>query len=242
MAADEPLQRSIVSGGVILHDPRRLPEPAARTFDPAHWLARGDVVATHEGRGTVHVVDAGEEEWVVRHLRRGGFPARIVEDRYLRMGAGRSRPFRELKLLRRLRREGLAVPPPVAAGYWPRGLTHAGDIITVRVPGRPLRRYLTEGNSHPPLWRRVGATLRRFHRAGVYHADLSAGNILVDEEQVTLIDFDRGRIRRPGPWQRRNLARLQRSATKILGPEVWQSPAWTACWRALLEGYREGGG
>lgn len=196
------------------------------------------MVATHEGRGTVHVVDAGEEEWVLRHLKRGGFPARIVEDRYLRTGVARSRPFRELMLLQRLVAEGLPVPPPVAAAVWPRGLVYTGDIVTVRVPGQPLRRQLADEDPHPPVWRRIGRTLRRFHESGVYHADLSAGNILVDGKQVTLIDFDRGRVRRPGGWERKNLARLQRSAAKILGREVWESPPWTACWRALMEGYR----
>jgi len=49
------------------------------------------------------------------------------------------------------------------------------------------------------------------HAAGADHADLNAHNILLDGDGVvSVIDFDRGRLRNGGSWMRRNLARLQR--------------------------------
>ena len=42
-----------------------------------------------------------------------------------------------------------------------------------------------------------------------------AGGALGVNDAVSVIDFDRGRLRAPGVWTTRNLARLQRSLTKI---------------------------
>ena len=78
----------------------------------------------------------------------------------------------------------------------------------------------------------------RFHVAGVFHADLTAHNIQIDSQgEVYLLDFDRGR-RMPGPggWQRRNLARLQRSLRKISAGGDIEFAA--GHWQALLAAYR----
>jgi 3-deoxy-D-manno-octulosonic acid kinase len=235
-----PLTASEMEGGRLLFHPDRVPEPGARIFDPGFWRSEGRVVRTHRGRGTVYVVEAGDEEWVLRHLRRGGLPGSFIRDRYLWTGWERSRPFRELRLLARLEGEGLPVPGPVAGAVWRRGLTYRGDILTLRVPGQPLARMLEEGVAEPGDWHRIGSTLIRFHRAGVDHADLSAGNILVHETAIHLIDFDRGRIRSPGNWADRNLDRIRRSAAKILGRDRWDAAEWVRCWEALTEGYRAG--
>ena len=45
-------------------------------------------------------------------------------------------------------------------------------------------------------WRAIGAAIARLHRGGVDHADLNAHNILLDGRgAVSVIDFDRGRVR-----------------------------------------------
>ena len=67
------------------------------------------------------------------------------------------------------------------------------------------------------LAQRIGGTIARFHLAGACHADLNAHNILVAADGgVSLIDFDRGRLRKPHfSWQQANLARLLRSLRKL---------------------------
>ena len=60
------------------------------------------------GRGTVAFVRDGERRWVLRHYRRGGLVARLLDDRYLWTGADRTRAFREWRLLRELRAAGPA--------------------------------------------------------------------------------------------------------------------------------------
>jgi 3-deoxy-D-manno-octulosonic acid kinase len=90
-------------------------------------------------------------------------------------------------------------------------------------------------------WRKLGRLLRRFHDAGLDHADLNAHNILRDAGSgFWLIDFDQGRLRSQGGWREGNLRRLLRSLRKLRR----QSPrfCWTeADWAALQAGYEEGG-
>ena len=64
----------------------------------------------------------------------------------------------------------------------------------------------------------MGQCIARFHRAGVFHADLNAHNVQIDAaNRIFLLDFDRGRIRgrRAAAGGEANLARLHRSLTKI---------------------------
>jgi 3-deoxy-D-manno-octulosonic acid kinase len=237
-AGERTLRETTLEGALILHDPELMPEPSHRFFQPDFWKATGRRHSTEEGRGTTYIVASSRgEEWVLRHLWRGGLPARFVRDRYVWTGPATARPFPELRMLARLREGGLPVPRPVAGMVRREGPFYHADILTTRVPGRPLSTVLQEGEADAPTWHRIGELLRAFHDQGVYHADLSAGNVLLSPDEVYLIDFDRGRILPPGRWQNRNLARLRRSANKLLGRKEWQSARWRECWAALEKGY-----
>ena len=189
------------------------------------------------GRGTAWIVpgtDGGE--WVLRHYRRGGLPARLIEDTYLWTGLEYTRPWREWRFLAELHALGLPVPRPVAARVTRNGLGYRGDLITRRIPNaRSLGELLTLGDAVAIPWSAIGACIRRFHEAGVWHADLNAHNILVDGTGgVWLIDFDRGE-RRSGDaaWKQENLARLKRSLHKSDLAEAVIAQGWAA----LLDGY-----
>ena len=86
-------------------------------------------------------------------------------------------------------------------------------------------------------WEDVGRCLQRFHHAGCCHADLNAHNVLIDDAAgIWLVDFDRGRLRRPGMWCDANLVRLLRSLHKITDP--LPVPQFNdGDWRALIESY-----
>ena len=95
----------------------------------------------------------------------------------------------------------------------------------------------------PEQWRRVGGCIRRFHDAGVYHADLNAHNILLGSgppvaDEVYLIDFDRGERRAAeAAWQQANLQRLMRSLEKLARSQ--DSFHFTdAGWSDLIAGWR----
>jgi 3-deoxy-D-manno-octulosonic acid kinase len=207
-------------------------------FDPEFWRARGELDAVTGGRGSAWFVGSGERQWVLRHFRRGGFIARFSEDVYVWTGEQRVRAFAEWELLDLLTRRGLRVPKPVAARYQRRGLWYRCDLITERIlDATPLSALLAHGALAEPQWRAVGAAVASLHRAGVDHADLNAHNVLLDAKSVvSVIDFDRGRLRAPGAWTSRNLRRLRRSLTKItlgLPPDRFSDAAWN--W--LLAGY-----
>ena len=87
-------------------------------------------------------------------------------------------------------------------------------------------------------WISIGRCIRRFHDLGVCHADLNAHNILLSEDSVYLIDFDRCQLRGGGLWRDANLVRLRRSLEKVawgLPPERFGE----ADWHGLLDGYRQ---
>lgn len=195
------------------------------------------------GRGNTIIVGDGEREFVLRHYLRGGLVARVNRDRYLWQGAERTRAFVEWRLLARLAEIGLPVPRPAAARYRRRGLCYTADLLTVKEPGIiPLSTRIARDPADDDFWRGIGSGLRRFHDAGVYHADLNAYNVQVDaEDRVFLLDFDRGAIRPAGTWQRENLARLHRSLQKLkaLDPSLnFQEENWNELmegWRAVYE-------
>lgn len=244
-------ERIATRAGAILMDPGWLADvsgmrvgPAAEAlFDPAFWEARGELRDVTGGRGSAWFIgEAGR--WVLRHYRRGGWVARFSTDHYLWNGEGRVRAFAEWRLLDELSRQGLPVPKPLGARYCRNGPVYRCDLITLRIAGaHTLSALLAAAPISPRTWTAVGVAVARLHAAGADHADLNAHNILVtfDDEagsnpKVSVIDFDRGRRRRPGAWTRRNLARLRRSLEKVTAP-LPDGRFSEAAWRSLVDGY-----
>ena len=210
-------------------------DDAARLFDPEYWGKRREVTG---GRGAAWFIEAGDRQWVLRHYRRGGFVARFCTDAYVWLGEERVRAFVEWRLLSLLAQRGLPVPRPVAARYSRAGVLYRCDLITERImDAEPLSGALGRGVLAESVWRGVGGVIARMHGEGVDHADLNAHNLLLDPRgAVSVIDFDRGRVRAPGVWRAGNLQRLQRSLEKIsrgLPPDRYSPQAWD--W--LMAGY-----
>jgi 3-deoxy-D-manno-octulosonic acid kinase len=250
-------ERIATADGALLTDPGRLDEwrgaglgdkhgaglgdkhgaALAALFEPSFWAGRGELAEVTGGRGSAWFVGVNGR-WVLRHSRRGGFIARWARDRYVWAGERRVRAFAEWRLLALLSRRGLPVPAPIAARYRRSGIVYRCDLITQRIAGaRPLSAVLSADPVDEHTWRRIGAAVGRLHAAGADHADLNAHNILLDAAGgVSVIDFDRGRLRAPGVWAARNLSRLHRSLLKV----ARRLPAGrfsAAAWDCLLDGY-----
>jgi 3-deoxy-D-manno-octulosonic acid kinase len=235
-------QRIATTSGALLIDRDSLESAAEaaleRLFEPSFWRARGELADVNGGRGAAWFIVSPPRQWALRHYRRGGLIARVSADRFVWCGERRVRAFAEWRLLAVLERLGLPVPKPVAARYQRSGLTYRCDLITRRISdARPLSSALSLAPLEEGAWRGVGAAVKRLHAAGADHADLNAHNILLSAAgAVSVIDFDRGRLRAPGAWAARNLARLHRSLAKIarrLPPDRFTDTAWN--W--LLAGY-----
>jgi 3-deoxy-D-manno-octulosonic acid kinase len=245
-------QRIATATGVMLADPNGLGNPlksaAQSLFDPNYWSARGELEPVSAGRGSAWFIGPAPHPFVLRHYRRGGFIARVSLDRYWWMGEDRVRAFAEWRLLDHLVRKGLRVPKPAAAGYRREGATYRCDLITERITGaQTLSAALAAACLAESTWRAIGTALARLHGwgvdlngQGVDHADLNAHNILLDgDAAVSVIDFDRARLRFPGAWTAGNLQRLRRSLMKIsaaLPPGRFTDAAWAQ----ILAGYRAG--
>jgi 3-deoxy-D-manno-octulosonic acid kinase len=235
-AGEEALARG--AGGAMLYDASCLHHPDTAVFDPAHWQAQGALESARGGRGTVAFVRASRDQrWVLRHYRRGGLIARLAGDLYVWTGADRTRSFGEWRLLRQLRAWGLPVPTPVAARYERAGLFYRADLLTAELP---VRRTLTQALQQAPLpieaWHAIGQCVGSLHARGVQHADMNAHNLLVGaSNDIYVLDFDRGRIRARGPWERAVLARLRRSLLKVtIGLPAGRFTE--VHWQALLAG------
>jgi 3-deoxy-D-manno-octulosonic acid kinase len=216
--------------GGILYDALRLRKPDDALFSREYWAGRGGLAEVAGGRSSIAVLRVDSQtdlqpdssQWVLRHYRRGGLIAKLSADRYVWLGAARTRSFAEWRLLAELRRRGLPVPAPIAARYVRGTLTYQADLITQLIPAsRTLADSIAGAELAEPGWRAVGRTIAAFHREGVQHADLNANNILLsagssaDAPAVHLLDFDRGRLRARGSWENAVLERLKRSLEKV---------------------------
>ena len=228
---------------VIVYDGDVLDQPDPQLFQAAYWHSRSAVRAEARGRGNALVLDTDFGPAVLRNYRRGGWASKVSSGRYLYTGFGRSRPVVEFRLLARLLEMGLPVPQPLAGLCLRHGLAYSAALLTREVPRtRTLADFLVKLDSEHPLWHEVGACVRRFHDAGVVHADLNARNILLSETEagknvVYLVDFDRGRIGQPNKRaSAANLRRLKRSLVKL-----WPNDELSGLeqrWSQLVRGYR----
>jgi 3-deoxy-D-manno-octulosonic acid kinase len=234
------VKRSALAGGAMLYDASRAGNFAAEWFEPRYWANRSEIEGHARGRGaTWFIKSADGRRYVLRHYRRGGLMARLSGDRYRFRDEQSTRPFAEWQLTYRLHRAGLPVPAPLATRYSREGASYRGDIITERLATvGSLTECLRTGALSVSTWIAIGRCIRRFHDAGVDHPDLNAHNVLLSEEGVFLVDFDRAQLRAAGLWCDGNLVRLRRSLEKV----TWGLPSerfTEADWFGLLDGYRQ---
>ena len=230
-----PFEQIESHSAVIRYDAGIIFRPERSLFDPSNQLLEARPVA-EGGRNAAWYVRAGDHDAVLRHYRRGGLAAKISTNRYLWMGEQQVRSFSELEILAELHRAGLPVPRPYAAAYWRAGPTYRAAIILERLHGvRALASSLDVADCE-----QVARSIYAMHEHGVWHADLNAYNVLLDEDgRAWLIDFDKAR-RTALSLERRsaNLLRLRRSLAKVAGAAgiTWWdglSRSYTALTRTL---------
>ncbi|MFT0534111.1 3-deoxy-D-manno-octulosonic acid kinase [Castellaniella hirudinis] len=216
-------------GGAYGVPPRLAGCAQAAWFDPA----RADAAPVAEGgRQAAWYVSGAHGPAVLRHYRRGGLRARLGPDTYLWLGPARVRAYAEARVLVHLQAAGVRVPEALGAAYWRAGPSYRAAILVARIAGaQALASRLDRADPAA-----VAAAIRAMHRAGVWHADLNAYNILFDaQDRVWLIDFDRARLGVVSPAQQhKNLLRLRRSLVKVAGAHGAQW--WNALdtvWRTL---------
>lgn len=223
-----------IAHGWALINRDQVQEEIGALFDSAQYQTRK---ALRDGRGQAYQVHGSFGYAVLRHYRRGGLTGSIWQDRYLFTGRESTRCFREMRLLAWLAVRGMPVPTPLACRFIRTGLVYRADLLTAWLNGAMPLSADVQG-LRADDFNAVGTMLGKFHRLGLWHADLNAHNILMTDQGPALIDFDRCELRKVAPdWQMSNLARLNRSLTKLgfAAREDFQS----ALWPALLAGYHD---
>ena len=176
-----------------------------------------------QGRGTTYRIGTPHGDWVVRRYRRGGAVARVLGERYLRVG--RPRPLRELEVSAAARERGVRTPEVMAVVVHPARFFVRGDLATRYIEGALDLAQLGFGESSVPrdqqlaAWQAAGRLVRELAQAGLSHPDLNLKNILIrnaqEGPQAWVLDLDRaviGAASAPAMW-----ARLQRSLQKWEG-------------------------
>lgn len=210
-----------------------------------YWQTKNAIVGSAQGRGTTWFIatknSAGMmRNWVLRHYYRGGLMGKVINDQYLYTGITNTRAAREFALLKSMRALGLPAPKPVAFRVIKHGLFYRADLLSSRIENASdLVGLLSKHKINELLWQQIGKVIKAFHQHGIYHHDLNAHNILVDDnDKVWLIDFDRGEQRQQQiNWPEKNMARLLRSFRKEnnrLTNFHWHEKNW----QALLNGYQ----
>ncbi len=235
-----PIRETATGGVHIWFDPVLAPGLQSADFDPARNASRGQPMATGSGRGQVHVIGLGDTSVVLRHYRRGGLMARLSRDRFFGSDLWRSRAMREFLLLRLMRSWGLPVPVPVAARCVSVGWTYRADIMVQTIPrALNLVQCLACGPLAPTSWIAFGQAIRRLHDHQVFHADLNAHNVLLDDAgKAWIVDFDKCELRPGEDWKQANLQRLLRSLRKEKDKQTalhWDD----ADWQQLLTAYAQ---
>lgn len=186
-------------------------------------------IPTFSGRGAAFLLEAGAlGSAVVRPYCRGGLVRHFNRRRYW-LG---NRAFDELVTTQRLRYRGLPVPEPLAAIQLRQAGGYTALLATRWLPkDLPLSRELpaADATAAAAHLRSAARSIWELHRAGVWHADLNAHNILVaaGTDLAVIIDFDRARLLPeplPAFLARQNLRRLRRSLRKLrlhTGLKIW---------------------
>ena len=233
-----------IDDSIIIYDADLISIPSLSLFDARAQNAEQSnknigQQKTGIGRAKVTYFLSDNRKLVLKHYYRGGLIAAFLNDTYFGLSVEDSRAFREWKLLKVMKGFGLPVPNAVAARIEKKTLTYRADLITEEIENiETLSDSLSGSKLEPSMWKNVGACIKSFHDHDVYHADLNARNILVENNgEIFLIDFDNSYVRKgAGRWKMANLARLKRSLLKFKantkGFNFEESD-----WALLLEGY-----
>jgi hypothetical protein len=171
-----------------------LQEQDALTLATFERLRTAGKPAGH-GRAAAGLAElSGVGHVVLRRGRRGGLLGGLLGNRYL---AGQ-RPVEELVVAEAARDAGVPVPEYIAALIWPSGPCYSAGLIVREVPNAmTLETWLRERKDEDiaVIVKPLADALGRLFAAGIYHADLHAGNMLVsqgpDRPSLHLIDFDK---------------------------------------------------
>ena len=217
----------------------------AEDFDLSYRQSENYSVALSGGRGASQKILIDGQFYVLRHYLRGGLIARLLHDQYFWTGLHKTRPFLEQKAIEQALHHKLPVPEVVAFNVQKQGLFYRATIISRYINNQgTLASFLYDNELSDKLWFEIGKLIKRLHQANIFHADLNANNILINEAgEFYIIDFDKAEIiSSMVASAEKNVQRLLRSLLKIQkfrGEQNLPFYFHLEQWQFLLEGYGE---
>ena len=150
------------------------------------------------GRGAAFAITTSDGRWLVRHYRRGGAVARLLDDQYVRTPV--PRVFRELHVSVAARAAGIPTPEVVAAVVYANGAFVRYDIAVVFIPAAFDLAAVLFDDVLPDVDAETRKAANVIHTAcerGLVHADLNLKNILLAPDRGYIVDLDRCRMSQP---------------------------------------------
>ena len=234
-----------------LFDQNEIDNFSPEMLSAQYWQEKDAITGSARGRGTTWFVKYDEsnnsqaKHWVLRHYYRGGLIGKIINDSYFFISQKSTRAAKEFSLLAHMQTLALPAPRPIAYRVTRHGLFYRADLLSSRIENaQDVVAILTKQLITEDLWFAIGKTIKKFHQQGIYHHDLNAHNILIDNNNKPwLIDFDQGELRTSQQnwqqgWQQNNMQRLLRSfrkEQKKLNNFDWLESDW----QMLLKGYHQ---
>ena len=144
------------------------------------------------GRGKTYNIKHDGKEFILKHYIRGGFASKISHDNYIFDSLASTRSVKEYNLLNNLFAKDLPVPKPAALQVIRNRFTYTCDLITCKIKNiGTLHDFIMKKKMTSELWNSLEFTLKKFLKESVYHSDLNAKNIIIDEQSnFYLVDFD----------------------------------------------------
>ncbi len=193
----------------------------------------------YEGRTLHPSIPLGDgKRMVLRQYSHGGLLRAITGNLY----CFAARSFRELAITEEIRSCGIPTIKPIGAIHLVTGFPpfYQAYLLTLEVPGAlNAIEYLEKMGKNPnreTLYHKrkmighSGLLLRQFHQSGFFHRDLQLKNILIAEDRILIIDFDRSYRKSILSTRERmkNLLRLNRSVEKWrrLGLPITRTDRW----------------
>ncbi len=213
-------------------------------FELAFWRSKHNSEILDGGRGGSQKIEIQQQYYVLRHYLRGGLVANLLHDQYLWKGLKHSRPFQEQQVIQHALKHHLPVPEVVAFCVQKSGLLYRASIISRFINNKgTLASRLFDYRLSDQQWFDLGRLIKRMHQAHIFHADLNANNILIDETGgYSIIDFDKAKILELSESKAEsNIQRLLRSLKKIQASRNQRNLSFNfelQQWQKLLEGYR----
>lgn len=213
-------------GGTLIADPGLIaPLASAGLGEPGSWLAERPA-GPGTGRGPRGILRLPEvPALLVKQYLRGGLLARFNRERYFDL----RRFSRELEIGRRARSAGLPVGELLGLALLPArpGWRVFGMVRLIEESLDLPRLGAADAAAAERAWPACLALVSVMHRAGLAHADLNVGNLLLsggggESRAVFIVDLDRAEWFEGGvPSSRRRqiAARLARSVRKVFGSE-----------------------